>query len=72
MSLGKDDLGSVVPDYSAVEALVERGFAIIHDLASRGGAKVARSERFLKRLMRRTLRRAQLVRTFHELHVLIR
>jgi hypothetical protein len=41
--------------------LIQRGFGNIHDMASRGGPKVAQSERFLKRLMKTTLRRGQKV-----------
>jgi hypothetical protein len=61
MGLRKDDLATIIPALPMVKMLIQRGFSNIHDLASRGGPKVAQSERFLKRLMKTTLRRGQKV-----------
>jgi len=61
MGLRKDDLATTIPDLPLAKMLIQRGFSNIHDMASRGGPKVAQSERFLKRLMKTTLRRGQKV-----------
>lgn len=61
MGLRKDDLSSVLPDVAKAKSVVHQGFGNIHNMASRGGGKVAQSERFLKRLMKATLRRGQKV-----------
>lgn len=59
MGLRKDDLDAVLPDISRARILVHRGFSSIHEMASQGGAKVAQSKRFLKRLMKATSRHGQ-------------
>jgi hypothetical protein len=57
----KGDLAKTIPSLPEAKMIIERGFSNIHDMAARGGTNAARSERFLKRLMKTTLRRGQKV-----------
>ena len=61
MGLQRADLAVVVPDVPRAKVLIQRGFDIIHNMAPRGGVKVAQSEKFLRRLMKITIRRGQKV-----------
>ena len=63
--LRKEDHSAIVPALPKAHMLMQRGIRIIHDMASRGGAKVARSERFLKRLMKAAIQQTQKVSEFH-------
>lgn len=55
MGLRTEDHSAIVPELSKAQMLMQRGLSNIHDMASRGGSKVARSERFLRRLMKAAL-----------------
>ncbi len=52
MSLGADDLKTIELDVFKAQDLIRQGFRDIHDMASRGGPNMARTEQFLQRLMR--------------------
>lgn len=56
MGLSEEDHGAIVPVLYEIHTLMHRGVRNIHDMVSRGGLKVARSERFLKRLMKAAMR----------------
>jgi len=54
MALRPEDMNAVIPDGSKTKSLVQRGFRNIHEMRDRGGERVERSEKFLRRLMRAT------------------
>ncbi|KAF2168144.1 hypothetical protein M409DRAFT_21589 [Zasmidium cellare ATCC 36951] len=52
-----EDAAAVLPDHNRNKAAIRRGFDNIRGMASRGGSRVAQTERFLRGLLRTMIKR---------------
>ena len=52
LAMRPEDLTAVTPDIDKVESSIKLGFTVLRGIRAQGGAKVERSEKFLRSLMR--------------------